>query len=397
VTDSGLRDQAVAELLLTTLSGVQMAKKYGTPDWTRWGPGHFTNARGYLGQLAEPANQTLAAGAAVELEKTTASGHDMVRTHGADWSKWPAGHWTAGLGLLAQVSDPPDPYPTPTAHYTGGDFDQFLKGLKANAVAAVGADATLGQPINGYASAVTLIPADPSAPPTVSGRLDLRGNISGWLFDTLILRDDAAGSNPSWTVGGQQIVFRRCDASNSHTKIGFIFINDPTYGSAHGCQLDRVHIHDVGTMPPTNLQHGVYDMSTGLHLVDCLIERCADRGLQLRGSTGASAEYVTVRDCGEGVIFGEKSATGSAVSKSILQDNQVKSRFLIEEYDPDNSDEDNAVADCFAWNADGRGVVGSLKSVTVTDLHHEDPKLLPDGTADPSGPAAGYGCRVTLP
>lgn len=50
MTDQELRDAAVSELLKTTLSGTQMTKRYGA-DWSKWPVGHWQNARGFLEQI----------------------------------------------------------------------------------------------------------------------------------------------------------------------------------------------------------------------------------------------------------------------------------------------------------------------------------------------------------
>lgn len=47
--------------------------------------------------------QALLDQAVTELVKTTSSGAQMVKAHGSNPAKWPAGHWVNGLNLIAQA------------------------------------------------------------------------------------------------------------------------------------------------------------------------------------------------------------------------------------------------------------------------------------------------------
>lgn len=315
------------------------------------------------------------------------------------------------VGMLAAMaaSTPTPPPPPPVSSggkvFTGGDFDAFLASLKPGDTAAVraGVSATWAAAINHggtEAAPITVTSEDPAHPATIHGRLDMRGLGSWWIFDNLLFDHHPAAAGVSWVVGGSHNVFRRIDATNHNTGIGFHFIDSSTYGHAADNTIEQTRIHDVGRLPygSTNNDHGVYDLSQRLHVVDVMIENCSDRGLQARGSKGGLFEQVTVSHCGEGVIFGDVGAVDATVRRSILVNNQVTGRYLIEEYDPSGNDSGNRVEDTFAFNSDGRNPVGGTRSVTFSNLHKTDPQLDASTLMPKTGSAAaGYGCRVALP
>lgn len=275
--------------------------------------------------------------------------------------------------------------PAGTKTYAGGDFAAFCGTLADGDVVVLEADVTNPPVFTGYAPNVTFVSADAEAPATIHGRIDIRGDIHGWTFHTVRLDDSAAAAyQVSWVIGGTRITFRQCSATNGNKRIGFEFIHDSTYGFATDCAVDRCHIHDIGRLPygSTNNDHGIYDIGTRTVVTDTLIEDCSDRGLQCRGGKSSVYQYVTIQNCGEGIIFGDLSATGCSLTKSVLLDNQVTSRHLIETYGANSG---NVVDDCYAHNSDSRQPVQSSHSgLTVTNLHDATP------------PGSGYGPRYPV-
>ncbi len=203
--------------------------------------------------------------------------------------------------------------------------------------------------------------------------------------------DGRTPDGPSWTLGGTNITFDLCDMSNFDTNIGVMGI------AGTGVTISRCRIHDCGT-PGSNQEHGVYSEGDKMHVVDCLIYRCAARGIQCRGGHGDLYEYVTITDCGEGVIFGDdRGAVSSHMTKCILTDHTVADRYLIEEFDPNHEDSNNLVDDCVVWDKDGsQEVQPAMAQVVVKNIHVLDPVL--DGNLMPTAAGAqGYGCRVVPP
>lgn len=329
----------------------------------------------------------------------------------------PGTHWANALTRLKSLRTgsppPPPPPPQPVGDFTkvlisGRDINAFLSSLNPGDRAGIEPGryilSTVGRTNGGTASEpITVASTDPNNPATVSGRLDMRGTFAWWVFDGLLFRDNEVGFatyEVSWVLGGNHVVFRRCDFSNAGTKIGMEQISSSQYGVGADNTLDRCRFHTIGRHPygSTNNDHGLYDVGLRMHVVDTIFEDCSDRGLQIRGAHNAVYEQITISNCGEGVIFGDIGAVGCTLRKSILVNNRVKTRRLIEEYDPSGHDSGNRVDDCFAWNADGRDPGGGGHSVTITNLHKTDPQLDPVSLLPKAGsPAAGYGCRVELP
>lgn len=312
----------------------------------------------------------------------------------------------AAQRIIALEKPPASPaWPTPTKHLKAGDsFDALYPTLQGGDVIACESgvypiSAASHSKGGGNGNPIWFVPADPTKPPIFKGRFvtvpggdDIRFTLAG--FDG---RNDTGA--PSWTLGGARNEFDLCDFTNYHTGIGIHPVGAGAYGPASYVKVTRSRIHGIGRLPygSTNNDHGLYDAGAShTHLADVMVYECSDRGLQLRGAKSALIEQVTLTRCGMGVIFGDIGAVGCVVRRCILTDNQVTSRFLIEEYDPAGHDSDNAVTDCFAFNRDGRSPGTGGHSVTITDLHRTDPQLnanlMPQAQA-----AAGYGCRVQPP
>jgi hypothetical protein len=172
------------------------------------------------------------------------------------------------------------------------------------------------------------------------------------------------------------VTFRQMDFTNANTKIGLI--ENPGAG---GYVLDRCRFHDIGELPPTNTDHGEYDEASSPGLItDCAFQRCADRGIQLRNATGTQVAYTLVELCGEGVIFGDLTTRNCLVTKSILRNNVVTSRYLVEAL---GDVAGCAVTDSCVYNDDGRPAIQpGLPGVVVSGIN--------------GAPLAGYGPRYAI-
>lgn len=214
---------------------------------------------------------------------------------------------------------------------------------------------------------------------------------------------------PSWTIGAARATFRNVEMVNGRTNIGFAPINDTTFGHGDNYLVEYVRVHAIGkvkatgTVPPWassdqpvqrkdgqwvgNHDHGIYDGADGGRVRQAEVYDCSDRGIQLRGATNQTTEKsVLVRDCGEGLIFGDLGAA-NCLTNGIYMNNQVASRACIESYLPGGGN----VASGFAWNTDGRTAVAAA-GVTTTAVQRVNPEFdYTTGKLSTGSPALTYG------
>ncbi len=254
------------------------------------------------------------------------------------------------------------PVVNPTKTFPGGDLTPFLPTLKPGDVVTLQGTCFFSDAIRS-GTKITLQGG------IITGRLDIRGPVQDFTFQGVTFDDSQTLSGPnhyqSWVVGGTRIKFVQCSMTNSNTKIGLEFIQDSTYGIGTDCVVDRCHIYKIGELPCTNYDHGIYDGGLRTLVTDSVIEGCSDRGIQCRGGTNCVYTYVLVQGCGEGIIFGDAGSSGCTISKSVLLNNQVTSRYLVEQY---GANSNNLVDTCYVKNQDGRpGVQPNMQGVTVTN------------------------------
>jgi hypothetical protein len=287
------------------------------------------------------------------------------------------------MDAVDDILQPAVPPPVAGPVFDGGDFDAFVRTLTAGQTGYLKANATLTRairPDDGCASRFTLQSLTASAPVVIGGRVDVRTGCAV-TFDTVRL----AETGPTGSAGSSWVIaspcqFVQCDLTNNRTKIGLIM--NP--GSA-GYRIDRCRFHDIGEYPPTNGDHGCYSASGQAGVItDSEFSKCADRGIQLRMADGVTVQYVTVQDCGEGIIFGDLTTRNCRASRSVFRNNVVKDRYLIESL---GDVAGCAVSDCYAYNDDGRPAVQpGLVGVSVSAIHSSGP--VPDGY----GPRFPVGC-----
>jgi hypothetical protein len=315
-----------------------------------------------------------------------------------------------GVEIRAQLA--PVPTPTPpavTKTFTGpsgANIDAFLDSLKPGDVAGLPAGGTF--PFSSYqrkahgtaAAPIVLTSVDPTRPATIAGRfVTYAGDATTPAGDWWTLRqlgiDGRTSDASSMTIQSRGCRLELCDFSNWNTNIGIIVSS-----AANGFTVDSCRIHDVGVIVPArdNEEHGIYDEGNGTHVVDCLVYRCAARGIQDRGGHTSLYEQTTISECGEGIIFGDdRGAVSSIARRLILVDQQESGRYLVEEFDPNHEDSGNLVDDFYAFNKQGWPTVQpQMAQVKVTNPHYANPIL--DGNLMPTLAAAqGYGCRVQPP
>ncbi len=128
---------------------------------------------------------------------------------------------------------------------------------------------------------------------------------------------------PSPTINANHATFESDDVTNDHTEICFD-VGSSSYGVADSTVIADNRIHDCGVMPAANHDHGIYvQAATNTRIVDNLITRNADRGIQLYpSSTGAVISGNVISENGEGIIF---SGDGGVASN----DNTVERNLIV--------------------------------------------------------------------
>ena len=320
-----------------------------------------------------PTDRQLADSAWSELTLTTDSYPSWVHK-----GKPSSSHWAHAKAYLDQIGiSPPLPPPVDNRkHFTGGNLDAFIAGLQPgdNAVMDIGGNLTAAVRNGGTSAAPITLDLNKKI---IDGRLDMRGGANFWNIGNGGMRDlSPQGPNhyQSWIIGGSDCNFHDLDCVNGHTKIGWETIDDPTYGSSHRVEFRNMRVHDIGTLPNDNQEHGFYDSGYSAHYVDCLVYDCSDRAFQLRGAKSSHIEYCTYTGCGQGIIFGDLGATNCLVENCIGTNNLESSRYLIEENDSAHN-VNNIVRNGFAWNSDGRKPIQGGITVSISNVKNINPQL----------------------
>jgi nitrous oxidase accessory protein NosD len=220
-----------------------------------------------------------------------------------------------------------------------GDVDRLADALEPGDTGCLSAgvhvgDVTLGR--GGRAGArVELRPA-PGARATVRGRLLVTRSAPFVTVRGLRLEGVEQGALcgpepcPSPTVNADDVAFVDNDVTNDHTAICFV-LGDRLgrFGRADRVELRGNRIHDCGTLPRTNLEHGIYaQATTGARIVGNLIDGNADRGLQLYSDVqGALVAGNVLTGNGTGIIFsglGGSTSNGTVVEHNVIADSRAR-------------------------------------------------------------------------
>jgi nitrous oxidase accessory protein NosD len=153
------------------------------------------------------------------------------------------------------------------------------------------------------------------------------------------------GNSPSPAVNGTDIVFTGNDVTNAHTSICFV-LGNPQFGTARHVTIENNRIHDCGTLPATNLEHGVYvGLARDTRVVGNWIYENADLGVHLYPDARRTLVSGNVIDGnGEGVIFGgtkQVAPTGNVVEGNVISNSRI--RFNVEWNWPGPVGRDNVV------------------------------------------------------
>jgi parallel beta-helix repeat protein len=135
---------------------------------------------------------------------------------------------------------------------------------------------------------------------------------------------------PSPSVVGDDVTFDRVDVTNGHTSICFT-LGAAGVGVAERTVITGSRIHDCGTLPAMNHEHGIYvGRARGARIVGNWIYGNADRGIQLYPEPIGTVVRGNVIDRnGQGVAFGGLRAAaprgnvveGNVITGSLLRGN----------------------------------------------------------------------------
>jgi nitrous oxidase accessory protein NosD len=165
---------------------------------------------------------------------------------------------------------------------------------------------------------------------TLRGRLWVSDAARGATVSNLELDGRNDRGLPSPTINADGVRLARNDITNHHTGICVSVGSPPkTYGRAYRTLIEGNRIHDCGTLPPTNFDHGVYvGFADRTVIRNNLIYDNADRGIQLYPDAQKTRVIDNwIDDNGQGVIFGGDETTassGNLVARNVITDSRVR-------------------------------------------------------------------------
>lgn len=242
-------------------------------------------------------------------------------------------------------------------------------------------------------SPITLTSSDPARPATIKGRIVTKPGADYLTFSYLVLNGANATGAPSPTVGSSFVTFSHVEVTNDRTGICFNLIDDATWGTARSTVIDSSRIHDCGRLPSTNLDHGIYVSGTDVRITNNVIYGNADRGVQLRGARRAIVRNNVIDGNGEGVIFGDLSASGNEVAFNVITNSKI--RWNVESYWGSGAvGSGNTLHDNCVWNG-ASGNIQPPSGFTSTGNIVADPLFVDAAgrnyTLRAGSPCAGFG------
>jgi parallel beta-helix repeat protein len=169
-------------------------------------------------------------------------------------------------------------------------------------------------------------------------RATLRGRV--WVTDSsngsTVSDLDLDGRNdrglPSPTVNGDDVTIARNDITNHHEGICMSLGNTVDWGRAVGTLIEDNKIHDCGTMPATNFDHGIYvNAADDTVIRGNWIYDNADRGIQIYpDSHGTLITGNVIDGNGEGVLFAGSEDTASSdnvVENNVITNSQIRNNI----------------------------------------------------------------------
>ena len=178
----------------------------------------------------------------------------------------------------------------------------------------------------GEPGAPIVISSYPGEGATLLGRLQINDGADFVTVSSLTLDGRNEQHLPSPSVNGDDVDFIGNDVTTDNTAICFD-LGPTTYGRAYDTLIQSNRVHHCGTLPATNLEHGMYvEHATGASILDNLIYANADRGIQLYPD--AQETYVggnVIDGNGVGVLigggvedFGEQASSGNVIEHNLI-------------------------------------------------------------------------------
>lgn len=166
---------------------------------------------------------------------------------------------------------------------------------------------------------------------TVTGRIGVARTASGVTVRGLSLNGWNADDAASPFIGADDVSFVRNQVTNDHSSICFLIAGQ---GGAdyrvYNTLIARNRIHDCGTLPATNHEHGIYLQKTeNATIRQNVIYNNADRGVQLYpDAQNTSITGNVIVGNGVGVIIsgnGETASSGTLVTRNVVAGSTIRS------------------------------------------------------------------------
>lgn len=228
-----------------------------------------------------------------------------------------------------------------------------------------------------YTQNVTITHAgSPGAPITITSYPGERATLTGRLWvhqgadyvtvSAMNLNGRNANNLPSPDINAAHTTFTANDVTDEHTAICFDLGSDTTYGRATNTLIQRNRIHDCGTLPAANHDHGIYvESSTGAQILENVIYNNADRGIQLYpDAQQTTVEHNIIDSNGEDIIF--SGDFGTASSNNTVANNLITNATIradIESWYPAGNPvgQDNTVHNNCVWG----GVTATIQTAEI--------------------------------
>lgn len=215
---------------------------------------------------------------------------------------------------------------------------------------------------SGDAGAPITIASSPGERATLTGRLWVHQGADYVTVANMNLNGRNSEALPSPDINAAHTTFTGDEVTNEHTAICFDVGSDTIYGRATYTLIQGNRIHDCGTLPAGNHDHGIYvESSTAATIVENVIYNNADRGIQLYPDAQQTRiEHNIIDANGEGVIF--SGDFGLASSDNTVANNLITNSVLrgdVESWYPAGNPigQNNSVEDNCVWG----GVTGTIR------------------------------------
>ncbi len=170
----------------------------------------------------------------------------------------------------------------------------------------------------------------PSERARLRGRLWVTQDAPGSTISGIDIDGRNVRGLPSPTINGDDVRLIDNDITNFNTGICVSLGSPHTFGRASGTLVMGNTIHDCGTLPSTNFDHGIYvNSADDTAILGNRIVSNVDRGIQLYpDAQGTLVAGNVIIGNGEGVLFGgseETASSGNVVVGNLIADSTIRS------------------------------------------------------------------------